>query len=72
MTYSLISKNRLYKRSDVDYKDQYLYYLYTSKMIIKSTADWTEINLNRDDEKTKSIQRRLIIDNDNNKKSFTI
>ena len=41
-------------------------------MMIKSTADWIEINLNRDDKKTKSIRRRLIINNDNDENFFTI
>ena len=43
-----------------------------SKIIIESTANWIEVNLNRDDEKTKLTQRRLIIDDNNDEKIFTI
>ena len=40
--------------------------------MIKSTANWIEINLNCDDKKTKSIQRRFIINDDNDEEFFTI
>ena len=40
--------------------------------MIKSTVNQIKINLNRNDEKTKSIRRRLTIDDNNDKKNFTI